>query len=491
VSAYSVTLKTMDHATGEKQPENGTSSVAHKRLALFVLCAASFMGLLDTVIVSIALPSMRRELGFSAPDAQWILNSYALTFGGLLLLMGRAADLYGRRRLFMAGLALFAISSLAGGLAWEPWVLVAARCAQGVGGAALMPASLSLVTTICAEGAERNRAVGVYGAMGSVGFVLGMVLGGVLTEFLGWRWVLLVNVPVALAVLALTPLAVPESRSEGALRALDVPGAVTATLGLAAIIYAISEAPHNGWGSTVTLGLAAVGTMLLCAFVAVERRASIPLVPLSIFRMRALSVPNAAMLLRSCAGVSLLFLLTLYFQDSLGRTPLQTGLLFVPMTLASVAAAPLAGRLVTRLGARRSAALGFAGWPVGLLLMARMPVDGFPTVVLVGMVAQTVCVTLCNVSLTIAGTSSVDEDKRSLAASVLNTSIQLGNALGLAAIAAVIAAASAALGAKAGDQAAAGALRLGMLAEVVFVALALFLILFFLRGNGSPKEPDG
>jgi EmrB/QacA subfamily drug resistance transporter len=478
----------MDHAGGEKPPENGASSVPHKRLALFLLCAASFMGLLDTVIVSIALPSMRRELGFSAPDAQWILNSYALTFGGLLLLMGRAGDLYGRRRLFMAGHALFATASLAGGLAWEPWVLVAARCAQGAGGAALMPASLSLVTTVFAEGEERNRAVGVYGAMGSVGFVLGMVLGGVITEFLGWRWVLFVNVPVALVVLALAPVAVPESRSEGAPRDLDVPGALTATLGLALIIYAISEAPDNGWGSTVTLGLAAVGTMLLCAFVAVERRASTPLVPLSIFRVRALSVPNVAMLLRSCAGVSLLFVLTLYFQETLGRTPLQTGLLFVPMTLASVAAAPVAGRLVTRLGAKRTAALGFGGWPVGLLLMARMPVEGFPTVVLVGMVAETVCVTLCNVSLTIAATGSVADDKRSLAAGVLNTSIQLGNALGLATIAAVVAGASAALGGEDGGEAAVGALRLGMLAEVVFVALALFLVLFFLRGDGSSKE---
>jgi len=255
-----------------------------------------------------------------------------------------------------------------------------------------MPASLSLVTTVFAEGAERNRAVGVYGAVGSVGFVLGMVLGGLLTEFLGWRWVLLVNVPVALAVLALVPVAVPESCSEGEeRRVLDVPGAVTATLGLAAIIYAVSEAPDNGWVSTVTLGLAAVGTMLLCAFVAVEQRTSIPLVPLSIFRVRALSVPNVAMMLRSFAGVSLLFLLTLYFQETLGRPPLETGLLFVPMTLASVAAAPVASRLVTRLSAKRAAALGFAGWPVGLLLMARMPVEGFPTVVLAGMVAETVC----------------------------------------------------------------------------------------------------
>src|SRR5918998_5744872 len=225
-----------------------------KRLALFLLCLASFIAVVDTTIVSIALPSMRRELDFSGADAQWILNGYALAFGGLLLLLGRAGDLWGRRRLFVAGLALFAVASLVGGLSWEPWILVAARFLQGIGAAAFVPASLSLLTVVFAEGEERNRAIGVYGAMAALGFVVGMVGGGVITELLGWRWVLFVNVPVALAVFVLTPLAVPESGGSGARRPLDAPGAAAATLGLASLIYAVSEVPEAGWASPVTLG---------------------------------------------------------------------------------------------------------------------------------------------------------------------------------------------------------------------------------------------
>jgi MFS family permease len=219
-------------------------SGTRKRLALVLLCAASFVAVLDTTIVSVALPSMRRDLGFTTGDAQWILNGYALAFGGLLLLGGRAGDLYGRRRLFVAGLAVFAAASLVGGLASTPWVLVAARVLQGVGGAALAPASLVLVTTTFA-GAQRNRALGIYSAMAGLGFVCGMVLGGVITQFLGWRWVMFVNVPVALAVLLPAPAVIPESRDERAPRALDVPRTVTATLGIAALIYAISEVPKN------------------------------------------------------------------------------------------------------------------------------------------------------------------------------------------------------------------------------------------------------
>jgi MFS family permease len=199
------------------------------------------MAVVDTTIVSIALPSIRRELHFTGADAGWILNGYALTFGGLVLLLGRAADLYGRRRLFMAGLALFGAASFVGGFAWEPWILVLARFIQGVGAAALVPASLSLLTAIFAEGGERNRAIGIYGAMAALGFVVGMVGGGVITEFLGWRWVLFVNVPVALVALVPTPATLPESRNENAPRSLDLAGALTATLGLGLLIYAISE----------------------------------------------------------------------------------------------------------------------------------------------------------------------------------------------------------------------------------------------------------
>jgi MFS family permease len=217
----------MNAGGGRKRAAAGSGS--RERLALFLLCLASFMAVVDTTIVSIALPSMRREMGFSGADAQWILNGYALAFGGLLLLLGRAGDLYGRRRLFVAGLALFGVASLAGGLSWEPWVLVAARFLQGAGAAAFVPASLSLLTATFAEGEERNRAIGVYGAMAALGFVVGMVGGGVITEYLGWRWVMFVNVPVALAALLPAPAVVAESREERAPRSLDLAGALTVT----------------------------------------------------------------------------------------------------------------------------------------------------------------------------------------------------------------------------------------------------------------------
>ena len=253
-----------------------------KRLALFVLCLASFIAVVDTTIVSIALPSMQRELGFTGADAQWILNGYALTFGGLVLLLGRAGDLYGRRRLFVVGLALFAAASLVGGFSWEPWILVTARLIQGVGAAALVPASLSLVTAIFAEGEERNRAIGVYGAMAALGFVVGMVGGWVITEFLGWRWVLFVNVPVALAALLPAQAAIPESRNERAPRSLDLAGALTATSGLGLLIYAVSEVPENGWMSTATLLFGALGTLFMACFIVAERHSSAPLVPLGV-----------------------------------------------------------------------------------------------------------------------------------------------------------------------------------------------------------------
>src|SRR5215212_3599654 len=259
-------------ASEESMVSEGGGSAGRKTFALVLLCCASFVAVLDVTIVAIALPSMRRELGFTGGDVQWILTGYALSFGGLLLLMGRAGDLYGRRRLFVGGLALFAAASLLGGLAWAPWVLVVARLLQGVGGAALVPASLALVATTFAEGEERNRAMGVYGAMAGVGFVFGMVLGGVITEFLGWRWVFFVNVPVALTVLSLAPVVIRESKDDAAPRTLDLVGAATATLGLASMIYAVSEAPHNGWVSPTTIGVTGIGVVLLSLFVAAECR---------------------------------------------------------------------------------------------------------------------------------------------------------------------------------------------------------------------------
>jgi EmrB/QacA subfamily drug resistance transporter len=462
-----------------------------KRLALFLLCLASFMAVVDTTIVSIALPSMRRELGFTGADAGWILNGYALTFGGLVLLLGRAGDLYGRRRLFVAGLALFGAASLLGGFAWEPWILVFARFIQGVGAAALVPASLSLLTAIFAQGEERNRAIGIYGAMAALGFVVGMVGGGVITEYLGWRWVLFVNVAVALATLVLAPAAIPESRNERAPRSLDLAGALTATLGLGLLIYAISEVPKNGWTSIATLGCATLGTLFMACFVAAERHSSAPLVPLGVLRKPAVVVPNAAIFLQSMVGIAWLYVLTLYLQEVLGHGALRAGLLFIPMTLASVVAAPLAGRLATRLGVRTTASLGLALVAVGLLLMTLMSVGGGLAFVLLGMVIGESGFMLSNVPLTIVGSGSAGEDERGLAAGLLNTSMQLGNAWGLGVVATVVAAASVALGGEAGgSEALVGGLRWGLYACVGFAVLALPVVLMGLPRSAASKDGD-
>jgi EmrB/QacA subfamily drug resistance transporter len=479
----------MSGSGGEKRPATGSGTARRKRLALFLLCLASFIAVVDTTIVSIALPSMRRELGFSGADAQWILNGYALAFGGLLLLLGRAGDLYGRRRLFVAGLALFGVASLVGGLSWEPWVLVAARFLQGVGAAALVPASLSLLTAIFAEGEERNRAIGVYGAMAALGFVVGMVGGGVITEFLGWRWVLFVNVPVALAALVPAPAAIPESRNERAPRYLDLAGALTATSGLASLIYAVSEVPDSGWTSIATLGFGTLGVLLLTLFAVAERRSSAPLMPLGVLKKPAVVVPNAAIFLQSMVGIAWLYVLTLHFQEVLGHSPLTAGLLFLPMTLASVAAAPAAGRLATRLGVRTTAAWGLALVAVGLLLMTPMSVGGSLVFVLLGMVIGEGGFMLSNVPLTIAGSGGAGEDERGLAAGLLNTSMQLGSAWGLGVVATVVAAASAALGGEAsGSEALVGGLRWGLYACVGFAMLALPVVLMGLPRSVASKD---
>jgi EmrB/QacA subfamily drug resistance transporter len=462
-----------------------------KNFALVLLCAASFIAVVDTTIVSIALPSMRRELGFSRADAQWILNGYALAFGGLLLLLGRAGDLYGRRRLFVAGLVTFAAASLVGGFSWEPWVLVVARFLQGVGAAALVPASLSLLTAIFAEGEERNRAIGVYGAMAALGFVVGMVGGGMITEFLGWRWVLFVNVPVALAALLPAPAALPESRNERAPRSLDLVGTLTATSGLASLIYAVSEVPDSGWTSTATLGFGALGVVLLTLFAVVERRSPAPLVTLGVLGERAVVISNAAIFLQSMVGVAWLYVLTLHFQEVLGHGPLAAGLLFIPMTLVSVVAAPVAGRLATRLGVRTTASSGLALVAVGLLLMTPMSVGGGLIFVLCGMVIGEIGFMFSNVPLTIAGSGAAGEGERGLSAGLLNTSMQLGNAWGLGIVATVVAAATAALGGEAGGaEALVGGLRWGVLACVGFAVLVLPIVLFGLRGEPVQKEPE-
>jgi EmrB/QacA subfamily drug resistance transporter len=448
-----------------------------RRPALFLLCLASFMAVVDNTIVTIALPSIRRDLGFSGADAGWVLNSYVLAFGGLLLLCGRAADLWGRRRLFLAGLALFGFSSLIGGLANLPWVLVVGRVLQGMGAAAFVPASLSLLTSIFVGEKERNRAVAIYGGMAALGFVVGMVGGGVITDLLGWRWVLFVNVPVALVALLVTPVAVPEIRGEGVARVLDVPGAATVTLGLAAMIYAVTKAPEGDRNPVLVFG--AAGVLLLVCFVITERRSAAPLVPLDVVAAGPVAIPNVAIFLQSMIGLSWLYVLTLHFQEVLGHGPLAAGLLFAPMTLSAVPAALIAGRLVTHFGVRPVATTGLVLLGGGLLLMLLMSETGNLFFVLLGMVVGETGFMFSNVPLTIAATGGVQGGDRGLASGLMNTSSQLGNAFGLAIVATVVAA----VAASGGSEDLLAGLRWGLLVCVGIVVLGLPITLFGLRGH--------
>jgi MFS family permease len=401
--------------------------------------------------------------------------------------LGRVGDRCGRRRLFAAGLVVFAAASLIGGFAAEPWVLVTARLVQGAAAAAFVPAALSLLTTAFPAGAERNRAVGTYGAMAALGFIVGMVGGGVLTQLLGWRWVMFVNIPVAITGLLLVPAAVAESRDEHASSTVDPRGTLTLTGGLAGPLYAISAVPATGLASSPTLGSAAAGVVLLVSFVYLERRAPTPLVPLHIFTTRPAVVPNASILLLSMVGVAWLYVLTLYFQDVLGHGPLRAGILFLPMTLASVVAAAVAGRLVTRLGPRPTAAAGLLLVIFGLVLMTRLSAPNALAYVLAGMVIGEAGFMFANVPLTIAASTGSGEDSRGLSAGLLNTSTQLGNAVGLGVVASVVAAFTASWSddhSAATDALVAG-LQAGLLVCAGFAAAALIVVLCALRSQPS------
>ena len=438
---------------------------------LALLSTASFVAVVDTTIVSIALPSLRQSLGFSAAGSSWVLNAYALVFGGLLLVAGRLGDLHGRKLLFALGLLVFGSGSVVAGVASSEGVLLAGRSIQGAGAAAFVPASLSLLTAAFAGQEERSKAVGVYGAMAALGFVVGMVGGGVVTELWGWRWVFLVNVPVVAGMLLATA-GLRESRDPGAARHLDLGGAILATSGLIALIYALSSVPRRGMAASTVLA-AVAGAGLLAAFLLLERRRTAPLVPLPIVGRPAVLVPNGAIALQSMVGIAWLYVLTLYFQDVSGYGPLTTGLLFAPMTLASVVAAPTAGSMASRLGVRVTALTGLITVGCGIAMMiGGMTSGGALPLVVAGMIVGESGFMLSNVSLTVAGTSSLADDRAGLAAGLLNTFIQLGSGVGLAVVAVVIAAHLPSGTAEAD----ADALRWGLVACLCFVVLAVALV---------------
>src|SRR4051794_22550537 len=319
-------------------------------IALILLCVAQFVVVLDASIVNVALPTIGDALDFTESNLPWVVNAYVLTFGGFLLLGGRMADLLGRRRVFMGGLVLFALASLAGGLAANSGQLVAARAVQGLGAAILSPAALSIVTTTFRDGAERNKALGVWGAVAGSGGAAGVLLGGVLTDGLGWEWVLWVNVPIGLIAAAIAPTLIAESRSEADTRSFDVAGAVSVTAGLSLLVYALVDANNVGWGSTRTISLLAVAAALIAAFVAIERRSKAPLVPFRIFRLRTLTGANVVGLLVGASLFSMFFFISLYMQQVLGYSAIKAGLSYLPLAVSIILSAGIASQLVTKVG---------------------------------------------------------------------------------------------------------------------------------------------
>jgi EmrB/QacA subfamily drug resistance transporter len=406
--------------------------------ALILLCSAQFVVVLDASIVNVALPTIGDALDFSQENLPWVVNAYVLTFGGFLLLGGRTADLLGRRRVFMAGLLLVAVASLAAGFAATEGQLIAARAAQGLGAAIISPAALSIVTTTFSDGAERNKALGVWGAVAGSGGAAGVLLGGILTDGLGWEWVLWVNVPVSLIALALSPALIAESRAEAGTRAFDVAGAVTVTAALSILVYALVDANDAGWGSSQTLGLIAVSMALLAAFVAIELRSAKPLVPFSIFRMRTLTGANVVGVLVGASLFSMFFFISLYMQQVLGYSAIHAGLSYLPLAVTIMATAAIASQLVTKVGYKPVLAAGLLFIVAGLLWFSRVSVGGgFTTDILGPSLLAAAGLGFAFVTTTIAAVSGVQESEAGLASGLINTSQQIGGALGLAVLSAL------------------------------------------------------
>jgi EmrB/QacA subfamily drug resistance transporter len=426
---------------GNNQVSIGTSREPRRWSALALIVTAQFMVILDVAIVNVALPSIKADLGFSQASLQWVISAYAILFGGTLLLGGRLADLLGRRRLFIAGLALFATSSLLCGLAWSEGSLIAFRAVQGLGGALLAPAALSLLMTTFTEGRERNLALGIYGAASGSGAAAGVLLGGVLTSYLSWSWIFFINVPVGVTAIVLTPVLLRESRAVLPHRHFDVAGAASVTAGLMLLVYAMTRATRDGWGSATTVTLLIGSAALIAAFVVIELRSRSALLPLRIFRLRTLSAANATMAIVGAVAFSEFFLLTLYLQDVLRYSAVQTGAAFAAFALSVVVASNVAQALVGRVGVRATLTAGLLVAASSVALLTSLPVNGhyfwdiFPAFVLGG-----VGMGLSFVPITIASLAGVERADAGVASGLINTSRQIGGAIGIAATSAIAAA---------------------------------------------------
>jgi EmrB/QacA subfamily drug resistance transporter len=459
-------------------------------LALIVLCLGDLMIVLDVTIVGVALPSIREDLGFSEESLAWVVNAYLLTFGGFLLLGGRLGDIVGHRRMFLAGIGLFTFASVACGLAGSQGMLVAARAVQGIGGAIVSAVALSLIVTLFTEPAERAKAMGVFGFVASGGGSIGVLPGGVLTDTLDWHWIFLVNVPVGIAVFALTLVLLPASRGQAGGR-LGVAGAATGTAASMVAVYAIVTGNGAGWTSARTLGLLALAATLVGAFLAIELRTSAPLVPLGLFRLRNLAMSNVVGVLWAAAMFAWFFLAALYLQLVLGYSPLEVGLAFLPgNVIMGVLSLGLSAKIVMRFGIRAPLAAGLGTAAVGLVLFARAPVDGsFVVDVLPGMILLGVGAGIAFNPVLLAAMGDVAPSEAGLASGVVNTSFMMGGALGLAVLASLAASRTDTLLAsgEGAVEALNGGYRVAFLAGALFAALAATIGGALLRPGGAAE----
>jgi EmrB/QacA subfamily drug resistance transporter len=420
-------------------PDTQSPAKPHLTATLLLGCLAQFMVILDVSVVNVALPAIRHGLGFTEADLQWVVNAYTVTFAGFLLLGGRAADLLGRRRVFVAGLVMFALASLAGGFATSQGLLIAARAVQGIGGAVIAPASLSILTTTFTEGAARNRAVGIWGAMGGAGGAAGVLLGGVLTDLLSWRWILFINVPIGLIAAFAAQRLLQESRNPGRANEFDLRGALAATVGLSLVVLGIVRTDQTGWGDSATLLLIAAGLALLGLFLLIEGRlARSPLMPLRIYRSRTLSAANVVVLLVGGASFAMWFFMSLYLQQVHDYSPIRAGLAFLPMTLCIVAGSTAASKLVGRLGAKPILIAGMTSLTVGLFWLSDISVTGtYVGSMLFPSLLTALGIGLAFVPATISAVAGVAPQEAGLASGLVNTARLFGGALGLAILAAI------------------------------------------------------
>jgi EmrB/QacA subfamily drug resistance transporter len=464
-------------------------------LALIVLCLGDLMIVLDTTIVNVALPSIRADLGFSQTSLAWVVNAYLLTFGGFLLLGGRLGDLFGHRRLFLMGIALFTLASLACGLSSSQHLLEGARAVQGLGGAVVSAVAFSLIMFLFTEPAERAKAMGVFGFVMAGGGSIGVLLGGVLTNSLDWHWIFLVNLPIGVAVLVLSLRLLPAEHVAPADRRVDVAGAVTVTAALMLAVYAIVNGNQNGWESTRTLGLLGGAVVLFALFITIETRVESPLMPLRLFRLRSVATSNVVGVLWAAAMFAWFFISALYLQLVLGYSPLKVGLAFLPANLIMGAfSLGLSAKLVMRFGIKRPMAAGLLIAAVGLVLFARAPVDGrFIVDVLPGMILLGFGAGMAFNPLLLAAMSEVAPEESGLASGVVNTAFMMGGALGLAVLASLAASRTDRLSASGHGHLVAlnGGYHAALLAGAVFAVAAASIGAVFLRSGAAVGEAAG